>query len=254
MSMPSSLLDLTILCMCALSPAIGSFALLVSDRMARQERWSSGRSRCDHCGRMLTMSELVPVFSWILQMGQSRCCDRPLRASLWLVEAGSLGIALWAITKTDGAITVVSIGLGWVLFALALIDLRTYRLPDALTLSLVVVGLGLSMLGLSGDVLEHTLAAILGFAVFWAIGRVYLSLRNTTGLGLGDAKLLAGIGAWTGLSGLLSALLIACILGLLQAFMTQRSVAPQTAVPFGPALCAGFWVTWLHGPLVIYPA
>lgn len=251
--MPSSFLDLTILCMCALSPAIGSFALLVSDRMARQEHWIGGRSRCDHCGRNLAIYELVPVFSWILQMGQSRCCDRPLRASLWLVESGSLGIALWAVATTDGSITLVSIGLGWVLFALALIDLRTFRLPDSLTLPLVMVGLGLSILGLTGDVLGHALAAMLGFAVFWAIGRIYLSLRNTTGLGLGDAKLLAGIGAWTGLSGLLSALLIACVLALLQALTTQRSVARQTAVPFGPALCAGFWVTWLHGPVVLYP-
>lgn len=254
MYLPSSLLDLTILCVCALSPAIGSFALLVSDRLARQEPWIAGRSRCDHCGRRLRVSELVPVFSWILQKGKSRCCDRPLRSSLWLVESASLVVALWAVAATDGAVTPISIALGWVLIVLALVDFRTYRLPDALTLPLVLMGLGLCILGLTGDLLEHSLAAVLGYAAFWAIGRAYFSLRNVTGLGLGDAKFLAGIGAWTGLSGLLSALLIACFLALLQACMTQRSMTRQTSVPFGPALCAGFWVTWLHGPLVMSAA
>ncbi len=244
-------MDLAIICMCALSPAVGSFALLVSDRLARQERWIGGRSRCDHCGRTLRIVELIPVFSWLAQRGRSRCCDRPLRRSFWIVEVAALGAALWAAAMTDGVITLVSIGLSWALILLTLVDLRTFRLPDVLTLPLVAVGLLLCSLGLTGDVLHHALAAILGYLAFWAIGRVYASLRKSVGLGLGDAKLLAGIGAWTGPSGILSALLIACVLALLQVCASGGPLTRQTAVPFGPALCAGFWVTWLHGPLVL---
>ena len=91
------------------------------------------------------------------------------------------------------------------LAALAWIDLRQFRLPDALTLPLVLLGLGLSLTGHGPAPLDAAIGAAAGFAVFWALGATYFRLRKIDGLGLGDAKLMAAAGAWVEQIGMTSA-------------------------------------------------
>lgn len=250
---PSDLIDAWLsVAFCLASPAVASFGHLFANRMAAGEHGALwGRSCCDHCGRPLGWAELVPILSWLWLRGQSRCCAKPLEARHLGVEAAALAGALWAVLMTSGPVLAISIGLFWVLMALSLIDLATWRLPDMGTLGLVLAGLGLSLAGLTGPVGSHALGTVLGFTCIYGLRWIWQRLRGVEAIGLGDAKLLAAAGAWLGVAALPSVLLWACLAGFVLALGAGRALDLRMAVPFGPALAFGFWVTWLHGPLVL---
>ena len=234
-----------------ISPFIGSYLQCRADR-ARTDCEDPRWSRCDHCGVRLAWNDLLPIWSWLSRRGRSRCCDKPLGRRLLVAEVMALVVTEWALLATTGMVSLVSILLGWTLLGLALFDWQNFRLPDIATLPLILVGIGLSAAGLTGPLLEHALGATIGYAVLVAIREAYRRWRGIEGLGLGDAKLLAAAGAWVGLFALPSVLLIACITGLLHAMAlagTADRMRRDLAIPFGPALCVGFWLTWLHGPL-----
>ena len=103
-----------------------------------------------------------------------------------------------------------------------------------------------------GQLTDHLLGAVCGYASLAVLAISYQALRGRVGLGGGDAKLFAAIGAWTGWLGLPSVLLISGIAGLAYALARGRGrVSAQERIPFGPALALGGWIVWLHGPLVL---
>lgn len=250
------------------APAVGSFAGLAADRFGTGRSLIRGGSRCDGCGARLAVVELIPIVSWlwaaVARRGRSRCCDAPIPTRHIATELVALGVAIWAISTTDGVVAYASVGLGWTLLALSAIDLKSFRLPDLGTLSLVVAGLALAALDLTGPLLAHAAAAALGYGALALVGALYRRYRGVDGLGLGDAKLLAAAGAWVGPNGLASTLLWGCLFGLataaLLAALNQRrdrsppeknAVGWRMAIPFGPALSLGFWITWLYGPIAL---
>ena len=237
-----------------IAPAVGSFIGLLVARSGSGRSLVFGGSRCDHCDRRLQARDLVPLFSWALSGGKSRCCRQPITALYPLVELAALAIALWAVAVTTGPIIIASLALGWTLLALSLIDLRSYRLPDGGTLPLILAGLALSAIGETGPLWLHLLGAAVGYVALAGIGALYERLRGEPGLGLGDAKLLAAAGAWVGVQALPSVMLIACLsaLGMAAVFAwTRGELGWRSAIPFGPALAVGLWITWLHGPLLL---
>ena len=138
------------------------------------------------------------------------------------------------------------------LASLSAIDLRDYRLPDALTLPLTALGLIATPLVLQASPWWQAASAAVGFALLAAAAVLYAKLRGEPGLGLGDAKLLAASGAWLGAEALPSVLLWACgsaIIGLLLRGWRSGSLSGKTRVPFGPFLAFGTWLVWLYGPL-----
>ena len=126
------------------------------------------------------------------------------------------------------------------LAALAWIDLRQFRLPDALTLPLVLLGLGLSLTGHGPAPLDAAIGAAAGFAVFWALGATYFRLRKIDGLGLGDAKLMAAAGAWLGWQMLPWLVLGASLPALVFALVAGQGHHDRIA--FGLCLCLSFAV------------
>lgn len=149
-------------------------------------------------------------------------------------------------------VTMLSVPLGAALIALSLIDLRTMRLPDAITLPLIAAG-PLAALALGWDgVLWRVGSAAAGFLLLFAVAHGYRALRGRAGLGLGDAKLLAAAGAWLGLEGLPSVVAwgsITALVAVAAAILLGRQVEASSRVPFGPFLAFGFWVVWLYGPI-----
>lgn len=232
------------------APAVGSFGLLLAHRWPWDAGVAFGRSRCDGCGARLDAAAMAPVLGWAMLGGRARCCGAPLSPAYPLAELAALGLAVWAAALTTGPILPVTAALGWALLALALIDMRTMTLPDALTLPLVAAGLGLSLAGLTGDPASHALGAALGYGAVWAAAALWRLLRGVEGVGMGDAKLLAAAGAWLGVDGLSSTMLWACGVGLAWAAVAAaRGGDWRGPAPFGPALAVGFWLTWLHGPI-----
>jgi leader peptidase (prepilin peptidase) / N-methyltransferase len=131
-----------------------------------------------------------------------------------------------------------------VLVAIAVIDLRTFRIPDLLSLPLIAAGLILAWTMPLLPFWHHIIGAAAGFAVLAGIGEWYFHRRGIDGLGLGDAKLFAAAGAWLGWQGLPMVLMIAALGGL--AFALLRGGATRvTAIAFGPWLALGFWLVWL---------
>ena len=189
-----------------------------------------GRSSCAACGAVLSTRDLVPLWSWLVTRGHCRHCGAALPVFYPVVEilAAVIGALAFGVPVPPfGPATAL---LGWWLLALALIDLRSWRLPDVLTLPLVVAGLVAAWLDfLPGTGLARAIAgAVLGYVALAGIAWVYRRLRHREGLGLGDAKLLAAAGAWLG--------------------------APRSALGFGvgrtaragPGACTQPSTTWRH--------
>lgn len=139
---------------------------------------------------------------------------------------------------------VVTLVLTAVLVAIAVIDLREFRIPDVLSLPLIAAGLMLALVVPEVDAVHHMIGAVAGFALLAGIGEIYFRRNGVEGLGLGDAKLFAAAGAWLDWSSLPIVLLIAAGGGLLQ-IVLRGKFEQQAAVAFGPWISIGFWVVWI---------
>jgi leader peptidase (prepilin peptidase)/N-methyltransferase len=175
--------------------------------------------------------------------------------SLVAAIGGALAVFGWAAAATPyGLVLALSLVLSWMLLTLAIVDARTLRLPDKLTLPLVVAGLAAALTLPGRPFLDHLAGAAAGYAVVAAIGWGYWRLRGQEGLGLGDAKLLAGAGAWLGWRPLPSVLIVACVLALawiaIRAALRGRG-SMRRPIAFGAPLCLATWIVWLHGPLIV---
>lgn len=147
----------------------------------------------------------------------------------------------------------VSAALGVALVSLSTIDVRTYRLPDLITLPLIATGPMLAWtFGWQDGPEWRIAAAAAGFLLLYAVAWIYERMRGRAGLGLGDAKLFAAAGAWLSAEGLTTVMLWAtgvALLAVLAARLAGRAIGSTTRVPFGPFLAIGFWLVWLYGPL-----
>jgi leader peptidase (prepilin peptidase)/N-methyltransferase len=127
------------------------------------------------------------------------------------------------------------------------IDLRTMRIPDALNAVLVVAGLGVNLL-LERPILDALIGAALGYGAIFALNAFYRAARGRDGMGMGDAKLLAGAGAWLGWMGLPFVALLGAASGILYVAARRiagRKIEGADAIAFGPFLCLGIFVVWL---------
>jgi len=235
----------------AVALAIGSFVgVLVLRLPAGQGLW--GRSSCPCCRATLGVPDLVPVASWLWLRGRCRHCHAAVGIYYPTIEIAAVGIALWAWSDMDGWVLWASCAFGWTLLALAMIDFWNMVLPDSLTLPLIVAGPLVALEAAPDSVLDDVIGAISGFALFTLVAWAYRRLRGREGLGAGDAKLLAALGAWVGASGLPSVVLLGSLTALVAA-LAVRALRPrepgQDRVPFGPALALAGWVVWLYGPL-----
>jgi leader peptidase (prepilin peptidase)/N-methyltransferase len=233
----------------ALAPLIGSFLGTVVTRGAAPGSIIFGRSCCDSCDATLAPHELVPLVSCLVSRGSCPRCAQRIGHFYPLIELAAVVVAAWAGTVFSGWQLWVSCTLGWILLALAVIDHKYFVLPDFLALPLIPLGLLVTWGNDPSVVLDHIIGALAGFGIIRA---VYRRLRGREGMGLGDAKLLAGSGAITSWQALPSVILIASLTALAFAlFRTTRgtNITLADRVPFGTFLCFATWIVWLHGPL-----
>lgn len=165
---------------------------------------------------------------------------------------GALALPLLMQGGLPRAILWPSLVLVLTLTLLSAIDAESLRLPDVLTLPLILAGLVFTWLYGWDEIGWRVAAAVAGGLGLIAVGCLYQSVRGQAGLGFGDAKLFAASGAWLGLDGLPSVLLFACasaLAGVVIAGLANRKIGWRSALPFGPFLAAGTWAVWLYGPL-----
>ncbi len=238
-----------------LGAAVGSFlATVVARRGQGGLAWAGGRSRCDSCATPLAVRDLLPIVSYLLLGGRCRHCGAAIAPRHLAVEVAAAAIGLASFLLAGWASGAVAALLGWTLLLLSLIDLEEMRLPDLLTLPLLLAGLALS--GLQGGLLPllglpEPRAALAGAGIAWlalaALAFAYRRLRGRIGLGQGDAKLAAAAGAWLGVTGLPQYFLLSGLLGIALAVALGALRDPQRRVPFGPALGAALWLMFVTG-------
>jgi leader peptidase (prepilin peptidase) / N-methyltransferase len=233
------------------APFVGSFlGVLICDLPAGR-LVGIRRSACETCGHRLGPTEMLPIVSFLLQRGRCRHCGDRIAGRHLAVELAAIGVAMWAGSAlTDAAALWAACVLGWALLALGWIDWEHMRLPDALTLPLLLAGL-VATWALEPDALfDHAMAAVAGYAAFRLLETGYRVLRGRDGLGQGDAKLAAAAGAWAGLTALPIIVFGAALAGLclaLVALLRGKRLGAATAMPFGPPLALALWVVWLYG-------
>ena len=177
--------------------------------------------------------------------GRCRQCGTPIGWFYPAIELAALAIAAAAFDADGDTLRMwIDAGLGWALLCAAWIDAKTYRLPDAITLPLILAGLAVTWLEQPAAIYNHAAAAALGYVSFRLLDKLYLAIRHRQGLGAGDAKLLAGAGAWLGLAALPDVVLGGGLIGIALALFTQRYGKLQRHQPiaFGPALALSFFL------------
>lgn len=242
-----------------LGAVFGSFIATLAIRWPEGRSITTGRSACDACGRSLRPAELVPVLSYLLQRGRCRHCSARIAPSHWCTEMIGLAIGSIAGLAAPGVEGAAGAVFGWLLLALAALDLAAFWLPNALNAVLALCGLAAGVLGLNPPIVERLIGGFAGFALLWLIARGYRALRGRQGLGGGDPKLFGAIGCWLGWQNLPLVLLAASLIGLaavLGLMSAGRRVHATDRLPFGVMLAVGAWTIWLGGQLVEprYPA
>lgn len=227
------------------APAVGSFLGVLADRLPRGEGIVRARSTCRGCGATLAVRDLVPVLSFAMSRGRCRRCEAIIPAWFLYLELAAIGMAIWAIILAQDPWQAWLIAIFfWLLITLISTDLTRFCLPDPLTGTLFMVAVALSLTTGNPDVGQALLGAVIGMGAFWSLRIGYQYLRGVQGLGLGDVKLMAGLGAALGPYDLPLMLLAAALGGLIVAAISGR-LAARRALPFGAALAAATGLIWV---------
>jgi leader peptidase (prepilin peptidase)/N-methyltransferase len=208
------------------------------------------RSRCPNCGHGITALENIPVISWLMLRGKCSSCATPISARYPAVEFVTMLLSLlvaWHFGPTPQAL--LGIVATWYLVAMTMIDYDTYLLPDSLTLQLMWIGLLAALVPVFTDLQSAVVGAALGYGILWTIYQMFRLITGKEGMGYGDFKLLAAIGALLGWQVLPTVILLSSLVGAvvglsLIAFSGRDKSKP---IPFGPYLAAAGFIAMLWG-------
>ncbi|MBF6058042.1 prepilin peptidase [Thiomicrorhabdus heinhorstiae] len=201
-----------------------------------------GRSACPKCNQTLPWYRLIPIVSYLSSTGRCHNCNEKISLRYPLIEIASMlltVITVWhfGITTT----TIYALVFIWVLLTISVIDIEHQLILDILSLPLLWLGLLLSTFNLFTDPVMAIWGAAAGYLILWILFHTFRLLTGKEGMGYGDFKLLAALGAWFGLSAIPQIILIASIssliIGLAAVILQRRSM--QQAIPFGPFLALG---------------
>ena len=261
------------LCLLCLGLVVGSFLNVVVYRLPlmMEARWrrdccelleleqentspalslATPNSHCPHCGTAIKPWHNIPVLSYLLLGGKCAACQTRISLRYPLVEllTGLLTLALaWFFTLSPalgGAVL-----LTWALLALTLIDLDHQLLPDDITLPLLWLGLLFNLGSTYVSLADAVIGAMAGYLILWSVYWLFKLTTGREGMGFGDFKLLAALGAWLGWQALPAIILLSSVVGATCgiALMLAKRTGRETPIPFGPYLAAAGWITLLWG-------
>lgn len=207
-------------------------------------------SHCPGCQKEISPWQNIPVISYLILKGQCGNCGTHISLRYPLIEALTAilsGIVVWQLGFTPLALA--GLFFTWALICLTMIDADTKMLPDQITLPLLWLGLIVNIQGANVDLQSAVLGAIFGYLSLWSVYWAFKLATGKEGMGYGDFKLLAALGAWMGWQALpiiiLLSSLVGAVLGILILVMSKQG--KDTALPFGPYLAAAGWITFLWG-------
>lgn len=211
---------------------------------------SKPRSRCPHCGHQLRWHENLPVIGWLRLGGKCAACKAPISKRYPIIEAVT-GLAFAALSWRFGAQPTTLLWCGFVaaLIALAMIDWDTTLLPDAINQPLLWAGLIAALMGWTIPLDKALMGALAGYLSLWSIYWLFKLATGKEGMGFGDFKLLAALGAWLGWQMILPIVLGASAIGAVVGIIMKMNAGLREGryVPFGPFLAGGGLVVLFAG-------
>lgn len=208
------------------------------------------RSACPQCGHQITAIENIPVLSYLFLRGRCRSCQSKISIRYPVIELLSAVMALTVALKLGFSSQMLfALFLSWSLLCLTFIDYDHQYLPDQITLPFLWLGLLLNLNGIYTDLPSALLGAVAGYLTLWTVYQVFKLVTKKEGMGFGDFKLLAMLGAWLGWQALPAIVLMSSVIGSivglgLIVFKQHDKAKP---IPFGPYLAGAGWIVFLWG-------
>ena len=212
------------------------------------------RSNCQHCSHQIKAWENIPVFGFLFLRGKCSNCQTKISHRYWLIELLTAILSTvvvfhfgWSIASVAGVI------LTWFLVAIALIDFDTMVIPDQFSLSLMWLGILLSLWSVFIDPETAIKGAVFGYLLLWLVFHLFKLVTGKDGMGYGDFKLLAAGGAWFGIKAVIVIIIMSSFVGAIlgSIFLLLKKKGFNKQIPFGPYLAAGIWFSMLYGQNII---
>lgn len=219
------------------------------------------RSRCPSCGEQIAAANNIPVVSWLILRGKCANCKSPISMRYPAIEAMTAlltGMVAWRFGF--GVEALAAIVLTWVLIAICFIDIDHQLIPDSMSMPLIWIGLFLSLFHpMSGSEMlfvapkDAIVGALAGYLSLWSVNYLFRMIRGKDGMGYGDFKLLAALGAWLGYQMLPMIILVSAAVGAtigigMIIFLKHDRRVP---IPYGPYLATAGWVAMMWGPALM---
>jgi leader peptidase (prepilin peptidase)/N-methyltransferase len=232
---------------------VGSFLNVVIYRLPRKESIVRPRSFCRACGRPIRWYENIPILSYVFLRGRCSICGSPISPRYPVIElfGGILAVvAFWRFGPSVHALFAYAFVMA--LFAVTVIDWEHRIIPDEISISFILVGVFWSFINPSLSPWESALGAVAGGGALYGVGLAYRMLRKVNGLGGGDVKLMAMIGAFLGVKLVLPVVLIASFAGSLYGIvLMRRGSGGKAAVAFGAFLAPAAAICLFYGTPIL---
>ena len=223
------------------------------------------RSKCRNCHKSIKFQHNIPIISYLLLKGKCSFCKNSISIQYPIIESitSLLTLHCWLYfglsIELFGALLFL-----WLLIAISFIDINHKIIPDSLSFSLLMIGLFFSIIknyynltSNFSDLNSSILGIVFGYLILWCVYQIHKIYTKKEGLGYGDFKLLAGLGAWLGWQFIPITIFIASIIGLIFGLggIYRRKFNKETPIPFGPFLAIAGWFSFFYGPAIalIYP-
>ncbi|WED22351.1 A24 family peptidase [Vibrio sp. JC009] len=216
---------------------------------------SKPRSHCPKCNTPIRLIDNIPLLSWIMLRGKCHKCAHPISIRYPLVELLTAAMCtVVALEMGFSYFAVAALFFTFVLICATFIDFDTMLLPDSLTLPLMWGGIALSLMDISPvSLTDSVIGAMAGYLCLWSVYWIFKILTGKEGMGYGDFKLLAALGAWLGWQSLpmvvLGSSMVGLVFGIIQLRMQKKGI--DKSFPFGPYLAIAGWITLLWGNSII---
>lgn len=212
------------------------------------------RSCCPSCNHQISAVENIPIISYLFLKGKCSSCGNKISVRYPLIELTSaITVTIVAFYFGVSLQALFAICLTWALIALTMIDFDHQLLPDDITLPFLWIGIILNLFGVFTDIESSILGAIFGYGILWIVYITFKLITGKEGMGHGDFKLLAVLGAWFGWQSLPLIIILSSLVGAIigVSLMIFKSHDRNTAIPFGPYLAIAGWISMLWGPYIM---
>lgn len=209
-------------------------------------------SRCPHCGHQIRWYENIPVISWLLLRGRCSDCKNPISFRYPMVEIITAVLSVLVIVKFGVSFQgLAGLLLTWMLVALTGIDFDTQLLPDRFTLPLAGLGLFVNAYGVFVKPTDAIFGYVIGFLCLWIVYKLFLLLTGKHGMGYGDFKLLAALGAWLGTMMLPLIVFLSAVIGSIIGVILMKRAGESKPFAFGPYIAIAGMVALLYGNEIV---